>query len=114
MFLLFCNTIGQPIRDQFGGVWSVALGKWLCSPVGNDGKLDGRLECKNDDVTIGPLSSKSKIKVYHMIIRNSFLEFFSHLPEKLEETGVYGFAPPGGVPPFAPPTGAPTVPGPGF
>ena len=45
---------------QFGGVWSVALGKWLCSPVGNDGKLDGRLECKNDDVTIGPLSSKSE------------------------------------------------------
>ena len=75
MFLLFCNTIGQPIRDQFGGVWSVALGKWLCSPVGNDGKLDGRLECKNDDVTIGPLSSKSKIEVYHVIIRNSFLEF---------------------------------------
>ena len=62
---------------QFGGVWSVALGKWLCSPVGNDGKLDGRLECKNDDVTIGPLSSKSKIEVNHVIIRNSILEFFA-------------------------------------
>lgn len=97
---------------QFGGVWSVALGKWLCSPVGNDGKLDGRLECKNDDVTIGPLSSKSKMEVNHVIISN--WSFLGHLPEKLEETGVYGLAPPGGVPPFVPPTGAPTVPGPGF
>ena len=40
--------------------------------------------------------------------------FLCHIPEKLEETGVYGLAPPGGVPPFVAPTGAPTVPGPGF
>ena len=42
------------------------------------------------------------------------VDFPSHIPEKLEETGVYGLAPPGGVPPFVAPTGAPTVPGPGF